>query len=158
MSRFDPDRAASLIAAARADAGLTQTELAGRVGISQPNLATMESGSRKPSADMLRRILEAADFRPSVAVSLRAPDIAAAALRHGLSNVRLFGSVIRGDDHFDSDIDVFVTAPTGAGLFPLAALASEVEEITGFPADVIADESASRTELGERLLGEAVPL
>lgn len=156
MPRFDPADAARLIAAARADAGLTQTELARRAGVTQPNLATMETGRRRPSADMLERILHAADYRPSVAVELNAQQIAAAARELGLTRPRLFGSIVHGDDHFDSDIDMIVEAPEGAGLFPLAGLAAEIERITGFPADVVAEGSAQRTAIGHQILAEAV--
>lgn len=158
MGRFDPERAAALISAARADAGLTQVELAERAGVTQSNLATMESGRRRPSAEMLERILAAADYRPSVAVSREAAAIVAAAERFGLSAPRLFGSIVRGEDHYDSDIDLFVDAPIGAGLIPVAAFAAEVERLTGFPVEAIAGHSAEATPLGRRLLQQAVPV
>jgi len=158
MSRFDPQRAAELIAAARQDAGLTQFELAKRSGITQSNLSTMEGGRRRPSAAMLERILEAADYRPSIAVAHASGAIHAAATRRGLSEPKLFGSIIRGEDHFDSDIDLFVSAPVGSGLFPVAAFAAEVEQLTGFPTQVVAEHSATATALGRSLLRSAVPL
>lgn len=151
-------RAPELITAARKDAGLTQLELAARSGVTQSNLATMEAGRRRPSAAMLERILEAADYRPSLAIAREAAGIRQAALRYGLSDPRVFGSVLRGDDHFDSDIDLFVTATSGAGLIPVAAFADAVEQLTGFPVEAIAEHSAAATPLGRRLLAEAVPL
>ena len=158
MARFNPDQAAALITAARRDAGMTQSTLARQVGISQPNLAAMEAGARRPSAQMLERILECADYRPSIALSLRSAEIIAAAEGYGLHKPRVFGSVLRGEDHYTSDIDIFVSAPAETGLFPLAALASDIEELTGFRADVIAESSAAKSELGAVLLRDAVPL
>ncbi|UOE45624.1 helix-turn-helix domain-containing protein [Agromyces larvae] len=158
MARFDPAEASVLIAAARADAGLTQAALAERVGISQPNLAAMERGSRIPSTAMLERVLEAADYRPSVALVLHREDVRAAATSRGLTDVRVFGSMVRGDDHFDSDIDLFVNGGAGAGLMSAGAFAAAVERLTGFPVDVIAEESAAKTSLGSTLLATAVPL
>jgi predicted nucleotidyltransferase len=158
MARFDSAQAAMLIEAARRDADFTQAELAERAGITQPNLASMEAGKRRPSPEMLERILAAADYRPSVALSMRIADILAAVNRSGLAEPRVFGSVLRGEDHFDSDIDLFVSAPPGSGLFPLAALAADIEELTGFRADVVATGSAEKTELGRKLLEEAAPL
>lgn len=45
-----------------------------------------------------------------------------AAARHGFSNVRVFGSVARGEETADSDIDLLVDIPDGAGLFAIAAI------------------------------------
>ena len=72
MRTFPVTEAANLVAHARADAGLTQAALAKRAGVSQPNLAAMESGTRTPSPAMLSRVLRAADYRPSVAVTIHA--------------------------------------------------------------------------------------
>ena len=60
MSRFRSDDAPAVIRAARADAGLTQLELARRAGLRQPSLAQMESGTRPVSEQMLERVLRAA--------------------------------------------------------------------------------------------------
>ena len=75
MSRFRSDDAPTLIRAARADAGLTQVELARRAGLRQPSLAQMESGARPVSEQMLERVLRAAGYRPSVPLSTHADDI-----------------------------------------------------------------------------------
>ncbi|WP_022890617.1 helix-turn-helix domain-containing protein [Agromyces italicus] len=158
MVRFDPAEAPSLISAARRDAGLTQATLAARAGISQPNLAAIERGSRAPSAKMLARILEVADYRPSIALELHRDRIRAAAAARQISGLRVFGSMLRGEDRFDSDIDLFVDTTTGAGMIPLAAFAAEVERLTGFPVDVVDAESAAATALGAELLASAVPL
>lgn len=156
MARFDTARASELIRAARADAGLTQTELARRAGLRQPSLAQMEAGTRPVSGDMLERVLQAADYRPSLALAEHANAIVTAARRRGLTNVRAFGSVARGEDAFDSDIDLLVTPALGTDLFDLALFADDARQLTGFPIDVVAD--TSQPGFLREAEREAVPL
>lgn len=57
-----PSVAGSLILAARLKNGLTQRELADRIGVSQPTVAAYESGRRQPTVPTLMRWLAAAGF------------------------------------------------------------------------------------------------
>ena len=57
-----PTVAGSLILSARMKAGLTQQELADRLGVSQPTVAAYESGRRQPTVPTLMRWLTAAGF------------------------------------------------------------------------------------------------
>ena len=57
-----PSVAGSLILAARLKSGLTQRELADRLGVSQPTVAAYESGRRQPTVPTLMRWLAAAGF------------------------------------------------------------------------------------------------
>jgi len=57
-----PTVAGSLILSARIKAGLTQRQLAERLGVSQPTVAAYESGRRQPTVPMLMRFLAAAGF------------------------------------------------------------------------------------------------
>lgn len=156
MGRFDVSRAGELIRRARLDAHLTQAELAARAGLRQPSLAQMESGTRAVSEEMLERVLRAADYRPSLALAEHADEITAKAARRGLTHVRVFGSAVRGEDGYDSDIDLVVAPGPGTDLFDLALFADEVREITGFPVDVVADTSTSLSL--NAAVREAVPL
>ncbi|WP_136313024.1 helix-turn-helix domain-containing protein [Actinomyces procaprae] len=156
MRRFNIDAAPELIRAARRDAGLTQTQLAERAGLHQPSLAQMESGRRSVSDEMLERVLRAADYRPSIPLAMHADEISASARAHGLSNPRVFGSALRGEDTFDSDIDLLVTPAPGTDLFDLALFAAEVEELTGFPVEAVADTSVP--DALKSAVREAVPL
>lgn len=157
MARFKIEEGAQLIRAAREDAGLTQSELATRAGITQPNLSQMESGQRQPSAEMLERILRAADYRPSVPLQLRAASLLALARRYGLTDVRVFGSVARGEDGFASDVDLFVNPSASTSLFTLNAFRDDAEQLLGFPVDVIAD-GRPGIDGFDRARAEAVPL
>lgn len=156
MGRFNSDNPGALIREARLDLGITQTELARRAGLSQSSLAQMESGKRNVSSDMLERVLKAADYRPSVALELAFEPIREEGERLGLRNLRVFGSVARGDDRFDSDIDFLATPDEGVTLFELALFGERVRQITGFPADVVVDDGP--VPPGWEALQEALPV
>ena len=64
-----------------------------------------------------------------------------AAARHGARNVRVFGSVARGDDRPDSDIDLLVDMGKDRSLLDLVALAQELEELLRRPVDVLTPDS-----------------
>jgi uncharacterized protein len=143
MGRFSTTQPGELIRRARLDAGLTQSELARRAGVSQPSLAQMEIGTRTASDDMLERVLRAADYRPSLPLADFADQITALAAQRGIERVRVFGSTVRGEDHFDSDIDFIVSTTSGQDLFDLALFAEDVRALTGFPVDVVTDSTDS---------------
>jgi predicted nucleotidyltransferase len=54
-----------------------------------------------------------------------------AAARHGARNIRLVGSVARGDDGASGDIDLLVDFEPGRSLFDPAALLIELEALLG---------------------------
>ena len=87
----------------------------------------------------------------------RRDDVLAAATRHRASNVRVFGSVARGDDDVSSDIDLLVDFSASASLLDLVALKRELEQMLGRPADVVTVDGVSPL-LRERILAEARPL
>jgi uncharacterized protein len=85
-------------------------------------------------------------------------EIRAAAESIGAKNVRVFGSVTRGEETSESDIDLLVDFPAGErGLFPLLKLAGEIEDLVGRPVDVAAVEIMAEP-VRERALAEAIPL
>ena len=116
----------------------------------------MESQKRNVSDEMLERVLRAADYRPSLPLVEHARAITDAAARRGLKNVRVFGSTVRGEDGYDSDIDLLVTPAPGVDLFDIALFADEVRGLTGFPVDVISDADCSRAL--REVAHEAFPL
>lgn len=59
--------------------------------------------------------------------------------RHGVSNVRVFGSVARGDDRPDSDVDLLVDFPPRTSLFTILRMQEELEEILGANVDLVPD-------------------
>jgi uncharacterized protein len=59
------------------------------------------------------------------------------AARHGASNVRVFGSVLHGDDRPDSDIDLLVEVEPGRSLLDIIGLEQELEELLGRRVEVL---------------------
>lgn len=135
---------------------MTQDELAARSGVRQPNIAAYETGARKPSDVMMRRLLDAARPRPSVALWAHRRDIARIAAQCHASNVRVFGSVARGDDDRDSDVDLVVTFDSTASLYDQAELVEALSDLLGHRVDVLSDRSLGR--LQEAVSRDAVPL
>ena len=83
--------------------------------------------------------------------------ILALAARYGARNVRIFGSIARGEDHPDSDLDLVVEWEERAGLFDQIALMQDTEALVGRKVDLV-DPVLLRPELRQRILAEAVPL
>lgn len=79
------------------------------------------------------------------------------AARRGLRNVRVFGSVARGEDREGSDVDLLVDVDEGVGLVAIAGLARELTDLLGVPVDVVPTDSLKR-KLRAEALAEAVPL
>jgi hypothetical protein len=76
---------------------------------------------------------------------------------HGARNVRIFGSVARGEAGPDSDVDVLVEFEKGRSLFDHAGLLLDLEAILGCKVDVVS-ERGLRERIRDRVLREAVPL
>jgi hypothetical protein len=87
----------------------------------------------------------------------RRHEILEIAKRHGASNVRVFGSVARGDAHETSDVDLLVRFEPGRSLLDHGALIDELEELLGIKVDVIS-EGGLRGRLRDRVLNEVVPV
>jgi uncharacterized protein len=84
-------------------------------------------------------------------------DILCAAARHGARNVRVFGSVARGQSDDESDIDLLVDFEPGRSLMDQAALILELEAVLGRKVDV-ASARGLRARVRERVRREAAPL
>jgi uncharacterized protein len=137
-------------------------------------VARYETGAASPTVRTLAWLLRAAGRELVLSRSPASPgeasgpvaallrehraEIRAAAEAMGARNVRVFGSVARGEETPDSDVDLLVDFPAEErGLFPLLRLAREVEELVGRPVDVAAVEVMAGP-VRERALAEAVPL
>lgn len=79
------------------------------------------------------------------------------AARHGAGNVRLFGSVARGEAVEGSDIDLLVEMEEGRSLLDQAALLLDLQELLGGSVDVVSDRGL-KDRIRERVLKEAIPL
>jgi len=85
------------------------------------------------------------------------PEINRIAEAHGARNVRVFGSVPRGEASGDSDLDLLVDMTEGRSLLDLVALSDELEEALGVDVDVITEGGLS-PYLRDKILAEAVAL
>ena len=166
-------RSSTLIAQARQETGLTQFEFASRAGTSQPAIARYEAGLASPSIDTLIRILKAAglelELRVKKTTSANLSSTRAKKIREnrgeinrlmknaGASHVRIFGSVVRGDDTKSSDIDFLVEFDTSNGVVPLMKLKTALSSLLHERVDV-APVSLLKKSVLENALKEAVPL
>jgi predicted nucleotidyltransferase/DNA-binding XRE family transcriptional regulator len=142
----------ALLRQARKQAGLSQVELAARAGVTQSVISAYESGQRQPAIPALTRLIEAAGFELTLGLRrqlgrLSGPvgrrvrrhrrDLIAAAAAHGVQNLRVFGSVARGEDRPDSDVDLLADLPPGLSLFGLGRVEADLEAILGSRVDPI---------------------
>jgi len=77
--------------------------------------------------------------------------------RHGAYNVRIFGSVARGEAGAGSDLDVLVDMEPGRSLFDLGGLLADLQELLGCKVDVLT-EKGLHWYIRDRVLAEAMPL
>jgi predicted nucleotidyltransferase len=84
-------------------------------------------------------------------------DILSIAARYGASNVRVFGSVARGETDEKSDIDLLVDMEPDRSLFDLGGLLTDLQDLLGCEVDIVPEDSL-RERIRERVLKEAVAL
>lgn len=160
-----------LIRRARREAGLTQAELARRAATSQSAVAAYESGTKTPTVETLERLLRAAGQRlrsgPSPTRKARSTRLARTlrqyrstiltiAREHHASNVRVFGSVARGEESSVSDIDLLVDMHPGSSLLDQVRLRRALIQLLGAEVDVVS--SSGLLPRDSAILDEAVPL
>lgn len=87
----------------------------------------------------------------------RRAEILSIAVRYGAGNVRVFGSVARGEESLRSDLDLLVNFEPGRSLLDLIGLAQELEQMLGHKVDVVSEEGLS-PYLRDRILDEAIAL
>jgi uncharacterized protein len=90
-------------------------------------------------------------------LSVKREHILRIAAKHGAHNVRVFGSVARGEATESSDVDFLIDLEPDRSLFDLSALLLEFEELLGRKVDVVTEDSIYWL-LRRRILKEAVPL
>lgn len=158
--RASATTAGDVLRQARAGSGLSQRELARRAGVSQSVIAAYERGAREPALSTLASLVEATgvslDVRLDASVELpslliggpigrrlrrRRGRVLALAAQHNVTDIRVFGSVARGEERPDSDLDLLVHLPAGAGLFALARFTQELEDLLLVKVDVVPDDS-----------------
>ena len=96
-------------------------------------------------------------MKPSIALGVHREEIRALVGKYRTSTPRIFGSVARGDDGEESDIDILVDTLPGATLFDLGGLQYDLQELLGAKVDVATSEGM-RPRIRTRVMAEAVPL
>jgi uncharacterized protein len=79
------------------------------------------------------------------------------ARRRGVTDVRVFGSMVRGGERGDSDVDLLVTLAPGISALALGGLLLDAQELLGRRVDVVT-EASLHPALRDRVLADAVPL
>jgi len=168
--------AAELLRAARLGARLSQNELARRADVAQSVISAYESGRREPGLPTLVRLVEATGHGLSIDL-VRLPGhvpglpdtplarrlrrqrqaILGIAARRGVRNVRVFGSVARGDDRPSSDIDLLVDVDGNVSILDLIGLERELTDLLHLDVDVVPADSL-KPRVAAQVLGEAVAL
>jgi len=88
-------------------------------------------------------------------IATRREAILATAARHGVTSIKVFGSVARGDARDDSDVDFLVeVGPEHSAFFP-GGLVTDLQEILGRRVDVVETDGLHHL-LKDRILREAV--
>ena len=118
-------------------------------------ISAYESGRRQPAVPTLTTLLDAAGYdltlglrrQPGRLARLSGPvgrrvrrhrhDLVAAAAAHGVQNLRAFGSIARGEDRPDSDVDLLADLPPGLSLFGLGRAEADLEAIIGSRVELI---------------------
>ena len=166
-----------MISECRAEAGLSQAELARRAGTSQATVSAYESGTKSPAIATLERLLAATGHSLEVAASQRAVaadlsgpigrrlrsrmrEVRQVLTAHGASRLRVFGSVARGEDRDDSDLDLLVRLSDEATLLTLASLERELSAVLDVDVEVLTEGAlaAAEPQFAASVLAEAVPL
>jgi len=84
-------------------------------------------------------------------------DILQIATKHGAYNVRIFGSVARGEANEDSDIDFLINVQENHSRWFPGGLLADLEDLLGCKVDIVTERSLHQL-IRERILKEAIPL
>jgi uncharacterized protein len=95
-------------------------------------------------------------MRPSEVVGAHRDDIRAIGAKHRAGEIRVFGSVARGTDTPESDLDLLVSFDDGASYFDLVGLTQELTLVLDVPVDVVSDFGSS--PVLDRARADARPL
>lgn len=90
-------------------------------------------------------------------VELHRAELRALARLRGITEVRVFGSMSRGDASEDSDVDLLVTLKPGTSALALGGLVADAQQLLGRRVDVVT-EAGLHPALRHRVLADAVPL
>jgi predicted nucleotidyltransferase len=96
-------------------------------------------------------------MRPSEALQTYREQIRAVVIAHNATNVRVFGSVVRGEDTDESDLDLLVDPTPETSLMDIGAIRLEIKALLGIDVDVLTPNALPDT-FREQILRESIPV
>jgi uncharacterized protein len=96
-------------------------------------------------------------MKPSIALQSHREKVRNIALSHRVENVRVFGSVLHGNDTEDSDLDLLVDPTPDTTLMDIGAIRFELRNLLGVPVDVLTP-MALPAKFRDRVIEEARPI
>ena len=96
-------------------------------------------------------------MRPSEALKLHRDRIREIALSHRVTNPRVFGSVLRGEDTEESDLDILVEPTAQTTLMDIAKIEVELNQLLQIQVDVLTPKALPE-KWRQRVIGEALAL
>lgn len=96
-------------------------------------------------------------MKPSIALQSHLEEVRNIALCHRVRNVRVFGSVLHGNDTDDSDLDLLVDPTPDTTLMDIGAIRFELRKLLGVPVDVLTPK-ALPAKFRNRVIEEARPI
>jgi hypothetical protein len=96
-------------------------------------------------------------MRPSQALQSNRAAIREIALRYHVRNIRVFGSVLHGEDTDGSDLDLLVEPTAETTLLDIARIQNRLQSLLGVPVDVLTPK-ALPDSFRDQVLAEAVPV
>ena len=96
-------------------------------------------------------------MKPSTALQVNCAAIRAVVERHRACNARVFGSVLYGDDHEGSDLDILIDPTPETTMFDIGAIRHELLQLLGVNVDVLTP-NALPDSFREKVIAEALPV
>lgn len=96
-------------------------------------------------------------MKPSLALQTNRAAIRDVVERHRARNARVFGSVLRGDDHEGSDLDILIDPTSETTLFDIGAIQHELLQLLGVPVDVLTP-NALPDKFRAQVIAQALPI
>jgi len=96
-------------------------------------------------------------MRPSAALQAHKEEVKLIVLAHRASNVRVFGSVIRGEDTEDSDLDLLVDPTPETSLMDIGAMRYELRNLLGVNVDILTPNGLPDS-FREEVLIQSIPI
>ncbi len=96
-------------------------------------------------------------MRPSKALLTHREQIRAVVLAHRATNVRVFGSVVHGNDTEESDLDLLIDPTPETSLMDIGAIRLELKRLLGINVDILTPNSLP-DKFREQVLRESIPV